>query len=386
MGSPFITGQTLSSPRSNFTGTVGFKLNVTAGGNITVDSIGRWVIAGNNLTHVLTIWDWTAAAVIATVTVNCSGATAGQYLYGSITPTTLVAGHAYSFESAELSGGDSFYDAPVSVTRDPSVLATIQSAVFNHTNLTATTDQTYVPVNFTVSTGTGATSETLSDSLSFNDSISTLLLGVTPLTASDSLSLSDSIATVLWGVNTINVSDSLALSDNIQSLLDYIISDSLSLSDSIKLIKAVIVIINDSLSFSDSLIYTGALIEQFVDRLVLTDSILLNAPNNTPVGDTLTLSDNARIVLGINQILSDLLSLSDSVIIQLNTVIQIVVSDAITLSDSLSFLTNTALDNYLRHYLNDVQGIRTPETITDPAIEDPNALNDYLRRYLNDKS
>ena len=53
--------------------------------------LGRWVVSGNSGMHTLTIYDVAAASVIATVVINTSGATPGQYLYGSITPITLVA-------------------------------------------------------------------------------------------------------------------------------------------------------------------------------------------------------------------------------------------------------------------------------------------------------
>jgi hypothetical protein len=39
-----------------------------------------------------------------------AGATAGQYIYGAITPIALVNGDFYYIMSTETSGGDTYYD------------------------------------------------------------------------------------------------------------------------------------------------------------------------------------------------------------------------------------------------------------------------------------
>ena len=119
--------------------------------DVSVDSIGRWVISGNSQTHDLKIYDWQAASLIASVTVNCSGATVGQYLYGSITPVTLHAGRSYSIESTEASGGDQFYNNDTTVTYDQTFAAGIGwvlGSVFSD-NSGGTDGKTYVPTNFT---------------------------------------------------------------------------------------------------------------------------------------------------------------------------------------------------------------------------------------------
>jgi hypothetical protein len=78
--------------------------------------------------------------------------------------------------------------------------------------------------------------------------------------------------------------------------------------------------------------------------------------------------------------------LTDSIDAPLASAVNRTVSDSMSLSDSVVLFLSTSTTNYLRDYLNDVQGIRTPETITSLPDEDPDALNDYLRRYLNDVS
>ena len=93
--------------RNNFGGRVGVYF--TCANSKTITSLGRWVIAGNSQTHVLRLLDQSGTQ-LATVTVNTSGATAGDYLYGAITPTAITAGISYFILSDETSGGDLWYD------------------------------------------------------------------------------------------------------------------------------------------------------------------------------------------------------------------------------------------------------------------------------------
>jgi hypothetical protein len=152
--SAFITAQSLGTLRSNFTGTIGFKITVGAS-NLIVGSLGRWVVSGNSQTHQLTIFDLGTSSVIASVTVNCSGATPGQYLYGAITPTTLVAGHSYSIQSAEVSGGDQFYDDNTTVTPD-ATMGSVPNAIFSNNQANGTTNNSYGPLNFQLNLSTGS--------------------------------------------------------------------------------------------------------------------------------------------------------------------------------------------------------------------------------------
>ena len=144
--SAFITATTVGTLRNNFTGTAAFQITVGAS-NLSVGQLGRWVVSGNSGMHTLTIYDVAAASVIATVVINTSGATPGQYLYGSITPITLVAGHTYSIESSETNGGDQWYDLDTSVTVDSS-MGTLINPVFSHTSTVGAANHSYIPPNF----------------------------------------------------------------------------------------------------------------------------------------------------------------------------------------------------------------------------------------------
>lgn len=146
MSTPFITAQSLGTLRNNNTGTTGFILQVGPS-DLTVDALGRWVVSGNSGSHDVTIYDIAGASVVATATINTSGATAGDYKYVSITPVTLTAGKRYAIESAETNGGDQWYDDDTTVTQDPTA-GTVESAVFSHTSAHNGYNNSYGPVNF----------------------------------------------------------------------------------------------------------------------------------------------------------------------------------------------------------------------------------------------
>jgi hypothetical protein len=74
-----------------------------------VYELGRWVATGNNRTHTVYLVD-TNRNEVAEVSVNTSGAAAGQYVYGQLAfPVVLSANTTYYLVSTENSGGDTFY-------------------------------------------------------------------------------------------------------------------------------------------------------------------------------------------------------------------------------------------------------------------------------------
>jgi len=102
-----LTSGAGSSLRNDYTGYVGFAFTPTR--LLTVSSLGRWVVSGNSQTHSIGIW--TTIALIASATVNCSGATPAQYLYHTLgTPLILATGTQYYLTSTETSGGDEWYN------------------------------------------------------------------------------------------------------------------------------------------------------------------------------------------------------------------------------------------------------------------------------------
>jgi hypothetical protein len=102
-----LTGSNANAANS-LSGGLGFEFVVGAS-NITVTELGRWVISGNSGTHTLRLMD-SSGNDLGTVSVNTSGATPGQYLYGTLgTPVVLTAGGTYCVMSDETSGGDQAY-------------------------------------------------------------------------------------------------------------------------------------------------------------------------------------------------------------------------------------------------------------------------------------
>ncbi len=107
---PFVTGQTITAVKlNNQTRDIGFRFKNDSGTTVTVTQLGRWVITGNNQTHTLRIYSDTGTS-LASVVVDCNGATAGQFLYGTLAvPYDLQPNTYYYITSSEVSGGDQWY-------------------------------------------------------------------------------------------------------------------------------------------------------------------------------------------------------------------------------------------------------------------------------------
>lgn len=112
---PWVSTYSVGSARNDFTGCLGHAFTVS-GSPLTIKSIGRWVISGNSGTHNLSLYSfvsgstWTQVAN-GQVTVNTSGATAGQFLYGTLsTPPTLSSSTQYLLLSEETNAGDQWYN------------------------------------------------------------------------------------------------------------------------------------------------------------------------------------------------------------------------------------------------------------------------------------
>lgn len=139
---PFLTGQTLGTLRNNLTGKVGFEFRPTS--NMTVTQLGRWVVSGNSGSHVLELRTVTNT-LLQSCTVNTSGATSGQYLYGTITAQSLSGGTNYMVVSNETSSGDQWYDLDTTITTSSGTLVGSQAGTGANNGDGA---HSYVPVNF----------------------------------------------------------------------------------------------------------------------------------------------------------------------------------------------------------------------------------------------
>lgn len=211
--------------------------------------------------------------------------------------------------------------------------------------------------------------EVLSDSLSISDK---LTLGYGDQ-ITDSLSLSDflSINAPIFGIN---LSDSLNISDFVALTYGLILSEQFTLSDlanpalslmlvngdSISLSDAMIFLIgvglakSDSLSLSDILKIAAQVVRSLGDNILLSDFLAALIGQLPAYSDTFALSDVAKIILSLGFTQSDTLSLSDAVQLALVNVLRLVESDSLNLSDSLVVNSSGPLDQYIRHWLNDV--------------------------------
>lgn len=106
-GTAFILTQTVGTLRNDFTGCVGFIFATTA--TPTVTALGRWVVSGNSGSHTVYLLDTGSNTVVASVAINTSGATPGQYKYASVTPVMLSSANNYVLCSAETNTGDQWY-------------------------------------------------------------------------------------------------------------------------------------------------------------------------------------------------------------------------------------------------------------------------------------
>ena len=129
---------------------MGFKFTV-GGSPITVSSLGRWVLSGNTASHVMTVVQASSSTVVATGTVNTSGAPTGTFTYASLsTPVILSANTAYYVLSQEATGGDEFY-------QDNTALTTTSAGTINNSEYysggayrvgNSTGSYSYGPVSF----------------------------------------------------------------------------------------------------------------------------------------------------------------------------------------------------------------------------------------------
>jgi len=193
----------------------------------------------------------------------------------------------------------------------------------------------------------------LFDSFTFSDAFTTLV-PILGLSLSDTLSLSDFAASTLGLI----ISEQLLLSD----LLDYGLSLPLSDSDSITLSDAVIFLIgvglgkSDTLTFSDVLRIATDVRRTLGDNILLSDFLVTLLAGLPTYSDSFALSDTARLGLSLGLSQNDSLVLSDAVLLAIVNNLIVTKSDTLNLSDNIELsLTGTGnLDQYIRHWLNDV--------------------------------
>jgi hypothetical protein len=127
---PFLTSYTQGEIRRNYTGWIGTQFTVGAN-SLAVSSLGRICIAGDNEFHTIEIVTAATGTVVpgATLQLNMSGCSVGQFLYASLpSAITLQGNGVYYLVSYEFSNGDYWYDnRPVTSSTDGTVNAGIYS-------------------------------------------------------------------------------------------------------------------------------------------------------------------------------------------------------------------------------------------------------------------
>lgn len=264
---------------------------------------------------------------------------------GGVTPSITAGGFTVSDAIAFLASGDN----------EGGGLAYLIQTTAGAANPTWATNPSPRSVIASFKTSTSGPTEidiTKSDSFSFSDSV-IVLIPVPNIVGSDSLNLSDQLAIGFGNL----YSDTATLSDLMAfglSLPVSITGDVLSLTDQIIFLIGVGLGETDFLSFSDVLKIGAGTSRILGDNILLSDFLAALVANLPLYSDNFALSDSAQLNLSLGLSQNDSLSLSDAVIITLSNNLLLSESDSLSLSDSLEYNLSSSLDQYIRHYLNDV--------------------------------
>ena len=154
-----ITGFTPNAVRNNFTGGLGMKFTVGPT-PLNVTALGRIYLEGNQASHLVKLVRVSDGSDVPGGSVNIAlpSGTPGQFAYARLaSPVTLDANASYYLISAEIAGGDQFYNlGPVTATNVASVDSGIVFWPEGGFVAVGPPNRSYVPVNLLYSTGSGA--------------------------------------------------------------------------------------------------------------------------------------------------------------------------------------------------------------------------------------
>jgi len=150
---PFITSKTLGTSRKNTTAWFGMKITVGPQ-PISVSSLGRIFVTGNNQTHTVKIVRASDSIDVpgGSVAIAMSGGTNGAFKYVNLpAPVTLSANTSYYIASEETKNKDAWYDSDTTVVTTS--LATVDGRVTSTNGTSWSTSgavpgHPYVPVDF----------------------------------------------------------------------------------------------------------------------------------------------------------------------------------------------------------------------------------------------
>lgn len=131
-----VTGHTLGTTRTD-SFWAGFYTFTNK--SVIITCVGRWVISGNNQTHTVEIVTGTPGTgpwtVQGSASVNTSGATAGQFLYATLSSPITVGNGVYLYIlSDETAGIDAWYSDDSTITQSADF--TPQNSCYSTANTT----------------------------------------------------------------------------------------------------------------------------------------------------------------------------------------------------------------------------------------------------------
>jgi len=148
---PLVISKTLGSSRNNLTSWVGMRMTVGAQ-PITVRSLGRIFVTGNNKTHTVKIVRVSDNVTVGSVSIAMTGGVNGQFKYVNLaTAPTLAANTSYYVVTQETSGQDSWRDSNTVVATTAAATVNGRASSTNGTTWSTSggvPNQMYGPVDF----------------------------------------------------------------------------------------------------------------------------------------------------------------------------------------------------------------------------------------------
>ena len=162
---PLISSAPSGTPlRNNYTGFVGTQFTVGSTA-ISVQSLGRFIVAGNNGQHNVKIVDAQTGMDVAgaSLTLNAAQLAAGSYGYVALSsPAVLTANHSYYLVSQETAGGDQWYDLSSVSANLPLGGSVYTDAAGKYVTGPNTAGTSYVGPNMQYETASQSTPDTIS--------------------------------------------------------------------------------------------------------------------------------------------------------------------------------------------------------------------------------
>ncbi len=148
----YVTGAVMGPIRNDFSGWVGMQIVVGAS-PITVSQLGRIVTPGNTATHTIKLVMASDGTDLTggTTTVATAGGASGQFRYGMLPGSiVLAAGATYFLVTQETSGGDAWYDYNCAMTTTTAAAdtAAVWGRGVGDWHSIGGGGQSYVPVDF----------------------------------------------------------------------------------------------------------------------------------------------------------------------------------------------------------------------------------------------